>query len=783
VAVGETGRALVRCRTGCETDQVLAAVGLSFQDLLPAGGEAAYFRTAREAKVLREDEAAARDRAYRAILDRLELEPDHLAHLFGRGLDTRQVEAAGYKSIRAGTFLAACKAVNPSFDPAAYDGPVPGLRLAGKDTLWSGLLVPVRDPLGRVVALKVRRFAGEPRYCYVSDPEAPSGAPCHWPEVGHPDWRENTVRVTEGELKADVATLKSGTLTLSVPGVGNWKPLIDQVTRRFREGLFELTFVVAYDWWDVREKEGVRAQARALLNALAGLGAQVALEYWHHREYKGVDDLLAAGHTPDRVDGLENCLALLNALDPRPLGVACVKVVEEDDLPDPEDPCEFPVNVFPPRVRAFVENVSEATDAPVDFPGLATIVVGATALGAARRINIKPGWYESPIFYSAVIAPPGASKSPAINRVQRPMVARQAELLAQHDQEVAAWRANDGEKKKTPRPVARELFTSDPTVAALTALLAANPKGVLLSMDEILGWVRSFNQFNQGGNDQQFYLTLWNGQSLKVNRKTGDNPITFVKYPYASVLGGIQPTRLNELAEGGRNEDGFLSRFLLSYPEVGPLAYWEESDFDGHQEEEVLASGWAQVYDRLVGVPLSGGNPGVVYLAPETRAQTVRWYNERIVDRMRDPAFPSYLTGFFLKLRAYYFRFALTLEYLWWAEQGQGDPPITVSRRSLTLAAALCDYFVCHAYRVAGYSNPSEEFAQVEELVRWCWGGRKNGRVSARAICTSNNPRLPTRMTEARELMIIAQQYGKGTHHSELDGTKDVFVASKPEGK
>jgi hypothetical protein len=327
------------------------------------------------------------------------------------------------------------------------------------------------------------------------------------------------------------------------------------------------------------------------------------------------------------------------------------------------------------------------------------------------------------------------------------------------------------------------LFTSDPTVAALTGMLAANPKGVLLSMDEILGWVRSFNQFNQGGNDQQFYLTLWNGQSLKVNRKTGDSPITFVKYPYASVLGGIQPTRLNELADGGRNEDGFLSRFLLSYPEVGPLAYWDEADFDGQQEEEVLAAGWAQVWERLYGVPLNGESPGVVYLGPEGRAQTVRWYNERIVDQMRDPAFPSYLAGFWLKLRAYYFRFALTLEYLWWAEAGQGDPPLTVSRRSLSLAAALCAYFQCHARRVAGYSNPSEEFAQVEELVRWAWGGKKAGKVSSRMVCTSNNPRLPTRMSEARELMIVAQQYQKGRYEAEVDGTKDWFIAHKPEAK
>lgn len=37
VAVGETGKVIIRCRAGCSTDDVLDAIGLTYRDLLDAG--------------------------------------------------------------------------------------------------------------------------------------------------------------------------------------------------------------------------------------------------------------------------------------------------------------------------------------------------------------------------------------------------------------------------------------------------------------------------------------------------------------------------------------------------------------------------------------------------------------------------------------------------------------------------------------------------------------------------------------------------------------------------
>src|SRR5262249_36053852 len=92
----------------------------------------------------------------------------------------------------------------------------------------AGLIIPCRDGAGRIVALKVRRDdagQGGPRYVYISSAGhgGPGpGAPAHFP-AGTPEAAE-VVRLTEGELKADVLWARTGLPTISVPGAGSWRP-------------------------------------------------------------------------------------------------------------------------------------------------------------------------------------------------------------------------------------------------------------------------------------------------------------------------------------------------------------------------------------------------------------------------------------------------------------------------------------------------------------------------------------------------------------------------------
>ena len=80
-------------------------------------------------------------------------------------------------------------------------------------------------------------------------------------------------------------------------------------------------------------------------------------------------------------------------------------------LPEPDDAPPFPIDLFPPPVADYWAAAAAALHVPVDYvacPGLS--VLGA-AVGRARAAEVKPGYAESPLFWIAVVAPPGSAKS------------------------------------------------------------------------------------------------------------------------------------------------------------------------------------------------------------------------------------------------------------------------------------------------------------------------------------------------------------------------------------
>ena len=160
-----------------------------------------------------------------------------------------------------------------------------------------GLLIPVRDVDGRIVALKIRADqAGDgPRYTTLSSKKhgGPGpGAQCHVPL--HPGLATDVVRITEGELKADVATVLSGVLTLGIPGVAQWRMALPIL-----EAFQPKTILLAWDA-DWRRNPAVACSLADAAQELTQQGYHVQFEYWCPDQGKGIDDVLSAGHVPER---------------------------------------------------------------------------------------------------------------------------------------------------------------------------------------------------------------------------------------------------------------------------------------------------------------------------------------------------------------------------------------------------------------------------------------------------------------------------------------------------
>lgn len=240
-----------------------------------------------------------RDGVYTALLSEITLDPRHQSDLIRRGFAQADIERLMFRSMPDRGLAVLASVMASRFDKETLLK-VPGFYVndAGELTLAAGggLLVAVRDIDGQIVAMKVRpnkpSEAGK-KYHLLSSLKrgGPSpGSPVHVP-LGTPRLAE-TIRLTEGELKADLSWLLSGVPTISAPGVGVWKACLPII-----EGFGCRTVHLAFDA-DAWANDKV---AKALVACQAGLveaGYSVRIERWSRGgdgNPKGIDDALAAG--------------------------------------------------------------------------------------------------------------------------------------------------------------------------------------------------------------------------------------------------------------------------------------------------------------------------------------------------------------------------------------------------------------------------------------------------------------------------------------------------------
>ena len=232
------------------------------------------------------------DRAYRIVLDRLTLSQRHWEDLRRRGLSESFIELAQYRTLPEGQGDAIAGVLLDELGEDARR--VPGVHpVECRFIAYPGLIIPVRDARTRIVALRVRKDEGAPRYSFVSsasvEPGPGPGAPAHVPVIRPtPATRKDmtpgdvveyhpTVRVTEGELKADVATALSiereepPLLTIGLNGPSAFEAAVPAL-----KALGTETVIVALDS-DEREKRPVAAALRRTVDGLRESGFGVEL--------------------------------------------------------------------------------------------------------------------------------------------------------------------------------------------------------------------------------------------------------------------------------------------------------------------------------------------------------------------------------------------------------------------------------------------------------------------------------------------------------------------------
>ena len=404
---------------------------------------------------------------------------------------------------------------------------------------------------------------------------------------------------------------------------------------------------------------------------------------------------------------------------------------------------EFPLDVLSARWREWVVRAARAsgtTPAHVAVPLLGII---SALIGTARRVQACRSWTEPVAFWTGIIGFSGSGKTPGLNATKRAlsMVERLRrseieEAQRQHEGKLEAAKAARAAWKKQveaaaqgnvvelrslreirmppeaalPRPfVSPRLYVSNSTIERLAVLLEARPRGMLLIADELAALFLNMSRYS-GGQDNEFWLEAWNGNSYTVER-IGREAL-MIPHLLVGMVGGFQPDKLARCFKGPA--DGMYARFCFAWPSEPD--YQPLTNEVAEVEPEIMNAlnriiDLEDAFDRSAGFA-----PRAVPLSDDAVAEfeAFRQYannaKHSLEGRERE---------WWAKAEANVLRIAGTLAFLSWAMTGR-DEPKQIEVRFVKAAVELVrEYFAPHSQAALRQIGFSDRQTDARRVLRW----------------------------------------------------------------
>jgi len=697
VGAGSDGRVLLYCHAGCPAENIVRALGLEMRDLMPA--KASRYAGFSQAK------PSGNGRAFPTAEAAIE------------SMDTLMEGKAAWRSGRWDYQDADGNCVGIVLRYDRPDSPKEIRPLARIDGAWQITAMPAPRLLYRLPEL------------LAADPSTP-------------------VFVCEGEKSVEAARRCGLLATTSAGGaqaanMTDWTPLAGRHV------------VILPD----NDKPG-EAYAEDVAKAAQAAGA-ADVRILRLAGY--ARDLPEGGDIADVVESETWCgLPLGDSATPADLRKWILKTAETIPPVRPEDLAAgptiepftpftpFPTEVLPEPMREYVQVAARAIGCDETHVAVPLLSGAAAAIGNSRAIQLKRGWTEPAILWTAIIGESGTQKSPALRAALRPVHKRQKELndeykakreeykirLAEYEEQLRSWkrppRGNALLTEKPQKPEEPRLghcVCHDVTIESLAEILQDEPRGVLLECDELATWFGSFDRYRQkaAAHDAPRWLFMFHAQALKVDRRTGEPKHIYVWRASVSITGAMTPDAFRCAIGKEHRENGLLARLLVVYPPRREKR-WTEAETPPELEDRIDEL-FGKLYDLE---PASGDKtemtPQIVTLSDEAKRLWVEFYNEHNEEQRE---MVGDLAAAWSKLEGYAARLALVVHCVRSVMDTSIDA-LKLDAESMRAGIALVRWFANETKRVYPLLDESPEKRDRRRLVELI--ERKGGAVTVREI-------------------------------------------------
>jgi hypothetical protein len=399
--------------------------------------------------------------------------------------------------------------------------------------------------------------------------------------------------------------------------------------------------------------------------------------------------------------------------------------------------------LIPEPFRDWLTDISERMGCPLDFVATSALVVVGSVIGAGCgvRPKQKDDWTVVPNLWGGVVGRPSVMmKTPALQEAMRPLEKLAAESKDAHQADQKDFEAEiemtkarkdaardsmrvaakglkkgdgatiDAMQAKTEyasieAPIApkwRRYKTNDATIEKLGELLSANPRGLLVFRDELIGLLSQWEREGHQG-DRAFFLEAWNGLGSHECDRIGRGSVR-IENACVSILGGIQPAKLTSYLHSsmrGNENDGLLQRLqLLVFPDEPPA----KAIVDRYPNAQARARGYsiikklAEIDFLQYGAALEG-DAQIPFLRFDDAAQELfyAWFDD-LNCKLRDDDEPI-VTEHLGKFRKLLPSLALIFHLI---DIADGQAPGPIPEDTLKRAVQWCYYLEQHARRIYG---------------------------------------------------------------------------------
>ena len=365
---------------------------------------------------------------------------------------------------------------------------------------------------------------------------------------------------------------------------------------------------------------------------------------------------------------------------------ANIEIIEQKPVTDlpvvQSDRLKFPYDIFPEPMLDFISY------SHIQHEYLAAAALGAVSamIGNSATLKANEGYTVKPILYLAMVAPPGASKSPSLKTMFSYLEKHDSELYDKYIQEKDAYKKalglyknqKKGEQIEEPNaPIMRQILIKDSTIEMVVKILSFNPSGCCILADELSGFLKRMNRY--GDNDEvQKWLELWSGSPVLLQRISRDE--NKVEKPFCTIIGGIQPGVLESLSSKENEHNGFYHRFLFCYPE--PQA---KKDWATYVMPEQIKNGIEKFFHDMIHLR---DQERVYHLSDQADALYAEWFNNK--NKKYNYAPDDNVKGIIAKYQDYCLRFALIVQIM----QDSTNIHNLVTSSAMERAIRLTEYFL-----------------------------------------------------------------------------------------